>query len=297
MAAPAKQALRLGGPVYPTASFQPKTASPEEIAREHVRLGYSAAYCPALDLKDSARIRETEDAFRKANVIIAEVGAWKNLLDPDPVKRKENFDYVESRLALADAVGARCCVDIAGSYNPTVWYGPHEKNLSKEFFDATVENSRRLIDSVKPKRTKFSLEIMGWSLPHTPAAYLQLLKAIDRPAFGVHMDPFNAINHPEKFYDSAALIDDCFRTLGKWIVSCHAKDLDWKPELQVHFVEVIPGRGRIRYEAFLRNLSSLAGEVPLMMEHLANATEYAEAQGYIEKTAASLGIPLASGRH
>src|SRR3712207_7752624 len=41
-------------------------------------------------------------------------------------------------------------------------YGPHPKNLSPEFFDATVENCRSIIDSVKPKRTKFTLEMMGW---------------------------------------------------------------------------------------------------------------------------------------
>ena len=54
---------------------------------------------------------------------------------------------------LAEAVGALCCADIAGSYHPTVWYGPHPKNISKEFFDATVENCRRVIDEIKPKRT------------------------------------------------------------------------------------------------------------------------------------------------
>ncbi len=29
--------------------------------------------------------------------------------------------------------------DIAGSFNPTVWYGPDPKNLSEEFFDLTVD--------------------------------------------------------------------------------------------------------------------------------------------------------------
>ena len=59
-----------------------------------------------------------------------------------PEKRRTNQQYVAERMALAEAVGARCCVDIAGSYNPTVWYGPNPKNLSREFFDATVENCR-----------------------------------------------------------------------------------------------------------------------------------------------------------
>src|SRR5436305_7750493 len=148
--------VRLGGPVFS------RSTDPAELAREHRRLGYGAAYCPNTTLAEAGRV---ERAFAAENVAIAEVGAWKNMLDPDAAKRKENLAYVTERCALADAVGARCCVDIAGSFNPDVWYGMHPRNLSKEFFDATVENCRRIIDAVKPKRTKFTVEMMPWSLP------------------------------------------------------------------------------------------------------------------------------------
>src|SRR5689334_6615784 len=96
--------VRLGGPIFL------KSDDPGELAREHRRLGYSAAYCPDADLKAPERIRAIEKAFAAGNVVIAEVGAWKNMLDPDAAKRKANLDYVTERCALADAVGARCCV-------------------------------------------------------------------------------------------------------------------------------------------------------------------------------------------
>ena len=161
------------------------------------------------------------------------------------------------RLALADAVGARCCVDIAGSFNPTVWYGPDPKNLSKEFFDATVENCRTVIDAVKPAQTTFSIEMMGWNLPDGPDAYLELIRAVDRPSFAVHMDVCNVVNSPARFYSNAALIRECFAKLGKWIVSCHAKDLTFIPEMNIHFQEVVPGRGQIDYATYLRELTKL----------------------------------------
>src|SRR4026209_417127 len=159
--------VRLGGPIYL------KSTDPGELAREHRRLGSSAAYVPNTTLADAARV---EQAFAAENVVIAEVGAWKNMLDPDSAKRKENLQYVIERCALAEAVGARCCVDIAGSYNPDVWYGMHPKNLSKEFLDATVENCRLVIDAVKPTRTRFTIEMMPWSLPDSPDAYVSLIK-------------------------------------------------------------------------------------------------------------------------
>jgi sugar phosphate isomerase/epimerase len=287
LAAASGKAIRLGGPVFL------KSDDPRELAREHRRLGYSAAYCPEAKAEDTARVREIEKAFAAENVVIAEVGAWVNMLDPDAEKRAKNLHYVAERLALAEAVGARCCPDIAGSYNPKVWYGPHPKNLSQEFFDATVENCRRLIDEVKPKRTKFTIEMMGWNLPDSPDSYLKLLRAVDRPAFAVHMDVCNGINSPEKFYRNSEFITECFRKLGPWIASCHAKDLQWIPELNVHFLEVIPGRGEMDYRTYLSEISRLPVDAPLMLEHLKTAEEYDEGKRYIMKVAREAGLTLA----
>jgi sugar phosphate isomerase/epimerase len=280
----AKSKIRLGGPVFG------KIEDPRDLARAHRALGYSAAYCPEVKIDDGSRIRAIEDAFKAEDVVISEVGAWVNLLDPDGDKRKKNFDYVASRLALADAVGAICCVDIAGSYNPTVWYGPHPKNLSREFFDASVENCRKLIDQVGPKRTKFCIEMMGSSVPDSAASYLQLIRAVDRKAFGVHIDVCNVISSPERFYNTGAFIRETISKLAPWILSCHAKDLEWRPEMNLHFVEVIPGRGSVDYRAYLGALTALPRETPLMLEHLSKAEEYAEGAAYIRKIAAEAGV-------
>lgn len=287
LAASSGRAIRLGGPIFL------KSDDPRELAREHRRLGYSAAYCPEAKVDDAARIREIEKAFAAENVVIAEVGAWVNMLDPDAGKRSKNLHYVAERLALAEAVGARCCPDIAGSYNPAVWYGPHPKNLSQEFFDATVENCRHVIDEVKPKRTKFTIEMMGWSIPDGPDSYLRLIRAVDRPGFAVHMDVCNGINSPAKFYQSGEFVRECFHKLGPWIASCHAKDLQWVTELNVHFLEVVPGRGEVDYRAYLTELSKLSVDAPLMLEHLKTADEYDEGKRYIMKVAGELGLAFA----
>jgi sugar phosphate isomerase/epimerase len=283
----ATRPVRLGGPIFL------KSDDPALLAREHRRLDYSAAYCPAARSTDADRIRAIRDAFAAENVVIAEVGAWKNMLDPDPAARKENLAYVTDRLVLADAVGARCCVDIAGSYHPKIWYGMNAKNLSREFLDATVANCRTVIDAVKPTRTRFTIEMMPWSLPDGPDAYLELIRAVDRRPFAVHLDVCNVINSPTRFYNNKAVIEECFRKLGPWIVSCHAKDLAWIPEYNVHFAEVVPGRGEIDYAAYLQQLSRLAVDAPLMLEHLKSAEEYDEARAYIQRIAAKEAIPFA----
>ncbi len=276
----------LGGPVFLGSD------DPGALAREHRRLGYRAAYIPKVELDDKDRIKAIVKEFSGQDVVIAEVGAWVNMLDPDPEKRRKNLDYVERRLALAEAVGARCCVDIAGSYDPKVWYAANPKNFSQEFIDATVENCRHLIDTVRPTRTKFAIEMMPYSFPSGPDEYLRLLKAVDRRALAVHLDVCNAINSPQRMYNSGAVIRECFQKLGSWIVSCHAKDLAWEDYYQVCFREVVPGRGRIDYRTYLAELSQLPAEAPLMLEHLNGAEEYDAARKYIATVAGSLGISL-----
>lgn len=278
------KSVRLGGPAFVS------DADAEALAAAHRKLGYRAAYCPGVSLKDSDRVKAISQAFAKHDVVIAEVGRWVNLLDSDPEKRRKNLETVTDGLALAEAIGALCCVDIAGSFNPTSWFGPHPDNFSKEFFAASVENARKIIDAVKPTRAKFCYEMMGWALPDTADSYLKLIKAIDRKGFGVHLDPCNAINSPEKFYNNTALLDECFDKLGKHIVSCHAKDLAWEIEMNVHFKEVIPGKGSLDYATYLKRLAALPHSPPLMLEHLSKAEEYAQGKEHIMSVGSSLGI-------
>ena len=181
-------------------------------------------------------------------------------------------------------------VDIAGSFNPTVWYGPHPDNLSKRFFDAAVANARKIIDAVKPRRAKFTYEVMGWAIPDGADSYLNLIKAVDRPAFGVHLDPCNVVNSPSRFYDNTGLLNELFDKLGPWIVSCHAKDLRWEVEMNVHFREVLLGAGSLDYATYLKRLAALPRDVPLMMEHLSTASEYEQSQKYVREVAGKTGV-------
>ncbi len=46
-----------------------------------------------------------------------------------------------------------------------------------------------IIDTIKPKRARFALEMMQCSRPDSVDNYLDLIGAIDRPAFVAHLDP------------------------------------------------------------------------------------------------------------
>ena len=206
--------IRLGGPILDPPS------DPEELARAHLACGYRAAYCPEVSLSDKNRIREIRRAFKKYDVLIAEAGAWCNLISVNDSERKKNFKYVSERLALADEIGAHCCVDFIGTLDPDSSYGPHPDNLSMATFELMVDTVRQILEEVKPGQAKFALEMMQWTFPDSADNYVELIHAVDRPSFGAHMDPVNLIVSPRQYFDNGALIRECFQKLGKWIVSC-----------------------------------------------------------------------------
>jgi sugar phosphate isomerase/epimerase len=282
--APSTGRIRLGAPVWL------ESDDPEELARAHRGKGYRAGYCPQIALDDTERIGATERAFARHDVVIAEVGRWVNLLAADPDERRKNLQTVTDGLALAEAVGARCCVDIAGSFNPESWLGPHPENLSERFLDAAVENARAVIDAVKPTRTTFCYEMMAWSLPDSPDAALRLVEAVDRSAFSIHLDPCNLVNSPRRYYTSSDLIRECYSKLGPRVASVHAKDLTWDIEMAVHFREVRPGLGSIDYGVLLAEHARHAPEAPLMLEHLPDEAEYDAARDHVLEVGRTIGI-------
>jgi sugar phosphate isomerase/epimerase len=118
------------------------------------------------------------------------------------------------------------------------------------------------------------------------------LRAIDRPAFAVHMDVFNAINSPYRFYGSGEFIRECFRVLGRYVKSCHGKDLAWvQPEKNVYFRETVPGRGGIDWTAYATEIARTGA--PLILEHLTTTEEYQEGVRYVRDLAERSGVVVA----
>jgi sugar phosphate isomerase/epimerase len=280
------RSIRLGGPVFM------RFSDPGSWVEALKQLGYRAAYCPLEPGADPALIRATELAAAEAGITVAEVGAWSNPISPDDLQRREATEKCIRALELADAIGARCCVNISGSRNAEQWAGPHPDNLTDETFDLVVESTRKIIDAVRPKRTFFALEPMPWAFPDSPDTYLRLIQAIDRRQFGVHFDPVNMIWSPRLYFGNGAFIRECFKKLGPYLRSCHAKDIIMPDNIYTpHFDEVRPGLGRLDYAAFLDELSRYP-DVPLMMEHLQTAEEYNLAAAHIREVGAGLGIRL-----
>jgi sugar phosphate isomerase/epimerase len=274
--------VRLGGPVF--GDFK----DPQEWVKAVKAEGYSAAYCPVETFTDASTVKAFETAAKDANIIISEVGAWSNPISKNEKERKEAIKKCKDSLALAELIGAGCCVNITGSRGEQ-WDGPNAENMSKDTFDMIVQVTREIIDEVKPVRTFYTLETMPWALPDSPDSYLELIKAIDRKQLAAHLDPVNMINSPGRYYNNGAFIKECFAKLGPYIKNCHAKDILLGTHLTVHLDEVLLGTGGLDYKVYLTELSKLKN-VPLMLEHLKTREEYTQAATNVRNIAKSTGI-------
>ena len=126
----------------------------------------------------------------------------------------------------------------------------------------------------------------------TPESYLQLLKAIDRPEFGAHIDAANMIITPRLYFNTGKMIRDAFALLCPWIVSCHAKDLVMKGgpgTIAFHLDEVVPGEGNLDYTAYVTEIAKLGRDVPLMLEHF-DVPGYRHGLAHIKKIAGTVEV-------
>lgn len=275
--------MRLGGPLFETYT------DPDSWVMGLKQLYYRAAYCPEITAEYTPA--DYVAAALEADIVIAEVGVWNNPLSQDEATRQQAIRTCQERLELADEIGAACCVNIAGSRG-TKWDGPHSDNLTPDTFDLIVETVRGILDAVKPTRTFYTLETMPWMYPDSFESYLHLIASVDRPAFGVHFDPVNLISSPQRYFTNGILIREFISSLGPRIKSVHAKDILLRDHLTTHLDEVRPGKGKLDYHSLLHALNGLNPDLPLMIEHLSNASEYDMAAAHIRSVADEIGINI-----
>ena len=274
--------MRLGSPL-------PSLGLARRLDRDAAAAGFRAAYWPLGDDADAAAVDAYAAAARAADVVIAEVGCWSNPISPDDADAPGRAGLCKARLELADRVGARCCVNLAGSRGET-WDGPHPDNLARATFALVVDTVREIIDAVRPRSTYYTLEPMPWSFPDSADSYLELMRAIDRPRFAVHLDPVNFINKPAKFFRNAELLRECFAKLGPHIGASTPRTS--RSRTSSPCTSPRSGRDWALSTTACSWASSrrLDPDTPILVEHLSSAAEYDAAVAHVRSVAGELGL-------
>ncbi|MFV0529324.1 MAG: sugar phosphate isomerase/epimerase family protein [Lachnospiraceae bacterium] len=257
-------------------------SSPQEWARKHQKLGLKAINFPLTYCDEETLISEYVSEAEKAFLDIAEVGVWKNTLHPDEQERQKAVRFAIGQLEMADRIGARCCVNIMGARGSR-WDGAYKENFSKETWDLGVRTIQEIIDSIRPQHTFFTIESMPWMFPTGPDEYLRLLEAVDRERFAVHMDIFNWITSPKRYFFNEEFISRCFEKLGKYVKSCHLKDVKLEQDYTLFFKETSAGDGGINIRHLIETAQSFDEDMPYIIEHLPTDEAYMKSVSYVQK--------------
>ncbi len=263
--------------------------SPEEWARKHKALGLQTVVFPVSCLDGEETISAYKQAADEAGLTIAEVGIWRNTLAADPEERQRWTDYAIRQLRMADAIGAACCVNVVGTpYGPR-WDGGYRDNFSSELWDMAVSMIRQIIDTARPRHTKFCIESMPWMIPSSPDEYLRLIEAVDREEFGTHLDVVNMITTPRRYFYNDEFLEECFRKLRGTIVSCHLKDILLKQEYTFQLEECACGQGTLDLDLYIRLASAENPRMPMIIEHLTTDEEYISSVRYVQEQMGTRG--------
>jgi len=261
--------------------------SPEEWAAKHKALGLRAVVFPVDYLAGEETVMAYKKAADDAGLVIAEVGIWRNTLAADPEERKKWTEYAIEQLRMADRIGARCCVNVIGTpYGPR-WDGGYSGNFSEEAWNLAVEKIQEIIDTANPQNTKFSIESMPWMIPSSPDEYVRLIQAVDRQAFGAHLDIVNMITSPERYFFNSRFIEECFSKLAGHICSCHLKDIHLREEYTFQLRECACGEGNLDMKLYATLADKEDPDMPMIIEHLTTDEEYEASVAYVRS---ELGI-------
>lgn len=256
-------------------------SSCEEWAARHKELGLSAVVFPCSYTDSTKKIDEYVNICKEFDLQIAEVGAWKNVLTSDPDAKSKNIEYCVGQLELAEYIGANCCVNISGT-SGEIWDGAYRENYFEKTYAEIIACVQNIIDRVNPKKTFYTLEPMPWLHPYSPEDYLKMIKDINRNGFAVHMDIFNMINTPEKYLFNKEFTDNAFSVLGKYIKSCHIKDIVMKTNLPTSIEETAVGKGGFDLKNYINQIDNISSDMPVIIEHLESEEGYIKAVKHIE---------------
>lgn len=259
----------------------------KDWADQHRALGCKAVVFPLDCYAKRQDIRDYMEAANEAGFVIAEVGIWRNVIAQEEEQRKKALDYAIGQLAMADEIGARCCVNVAGACAGARWDGACRENFEIEAWQKTVESVQKIIDTVKPMHTKYAIEPMPWMIPTGPEEYLRLLADINRTAAGVHLDIVNMIHCPERFFFQENFIKDCFTMLKGKICSCHLKDIRLKEEYTFQLEETYCGNGSLNMEHYALLATKEQEQMPMIIEHLHSDEEYRKSFQYVQNRLAA----------
>jgi sugar phosphate isomerase/epimerase len=217
-------------------------------------------------------------------------GFWQNMVTPDEGQRKEAVQVIRAALRLAGWMGARGIDTGPGSMNPDGPWFPHPYNYTEQAKQQLIKTLNDCKSAAEEAGVFLSLESHQLVTLKTAEIAKEVLDAVDSPWVRCDYDSANWITL-ETIYDTGGALNHHFDTLGRHIVSCHAKDIWIENRLTLHLQDGCPGKGLMDFKTLFRRMEALNPDYPVISE--GNSTEeLPEVSALFHRTAQELGIQV-----
>jgi sugar phosphate isomerase/epimerase len=267
----------------------------EESVKRIKALGFTAVQLDlsfkgmdlSFDSLNAEKCHFIRDYFRDANLPIVAVSGYTNLVHPNLVRREENIRNLKTLLKFARDLGSPYVVSETGTFDKDSDWVYHEKNGTPEAYETLCEIVAELTKFAHDNGSVFLVENYVNNIIGTVNQLLRLFSDVNHPALGLLMDPTNYFSDIN-IEDVDGELNRIFNALGDKIRIAHAKDCKRADNIAEKHADIdadeshtfrgagsvelpAPGLGILNYDLYLKRLSSIHPNIPIIIEHLDEA--------------------------
>lgn len=235
------------------------------------------------------KCRRVRDTLRGYDLPVSCISAYTNIVHPDPAERQRRNDYLKAILRHARDCGSPYVISETGTFNIDSDWSAHPDNKTGKVYEDCVNVIGELARVAHDHGAVFLVETYVNNVIGSVEETLRLFADVDHPGLGLLMDPTNYFEaHNIDRMDE--VLNQMFDALGDKIRIAHAKDvkrnqgtdkgekfadIDASDAHQFRGVGEIelpaPGLGDLNYDLYLKRLSRLHPNIPIIIEHLDEA--------------------------
>ena len=225
---------------------------------------------PGLDIDltapSAAHCRRIRAAFEHAGVSIAAVGAYQNLVHPDPQERQKVYDRMNGMVRLCEGIGSPMVCTETGSFHPNG--GDWEpSNLTDRAIDLLAQYVAPLLDVCRRSGVTLSLEPYVMTVTWSADRLATFIDRVGRERVQAVYDPAGILTRVT-LDDQEPFLRESFRAIEPHLGLVHVQDVTPATKIENHFNWQGAGTGVIDYPLFLDLVAGSGYEGPLILEFL-----------------------------
>ena len=215
-------------------------------------------------LAQPERIAEVTRRLAEADVSVAGLAGYRNLVAPDPATRRANIDFLARCLELAPAFGTSVVATQTGTRNPEGDWIDSPDNWGPEAWKLVDEALAELLPVAERSGAILALEGSVNNVLRTHGQLEGVLERFRSQHVQLVLDPYNYVSRhllPSQERVTRELLD---RFEHRFVIA-HLKDVD-PGGADVATIEF--GTGAFAQSPYLEFLAARRPDLPLILEHL-----------------------------